>query len=329
VGIDLGTTHIHGLVASLDAGIVNEMEVPTEVGLGYGHVLRATATLIRDLVAASGVSEKRIVGVGMAVAGLVDRDRNVVEFSPDFGWRDADIISDLRDQVPYPIVFDNVSRVMAIGEWKLGDRHRDGTFVCINVGYGIGAGIMIDRVPLAGAHGMSGEFGHIVVDPDSEIRCMCGNSGCLEALASGRAIAEAARDRIASGERSTLALAYRTDHQLVTARAVAEAAYAGDDLAADVLESAARYLGLGIVTLINLFDPSSIVVGGGVAEAGDLFFETVRETVASRSLSRHSRELPISPSSFGPRAAVLGAVSLVLERVLALEPRFIARLEAL
>jgi predicted NBD/HSP70 family sugar kinase len=86
---------------------------------------------------------------------------------------------------------------------------------------------------------------------------------------------------------------------------------------------------LGIVTLINLFDPSSIVVGGGVAQAGDLFFETVRETVASRSLSRHSRELPISPSSFGPRAAVLGAVSLVLERVLELEPRFIARLEAL
>jgi len=171
---------------------------------------------------------------------------------------------------------------------------------------------------------MSGEFGHIVVDPHADARCMCGNKGCLEALASGRGISMAAQQQLAAGAPSMLSSDYNSDPSSITARVVARAAEAGDELATDVMRSAARYLGLGIVTLVNLFDPSFISIGGGVASAGEWFLDIVRSTVSSRSLSRHSRELRIAASSFGRKAAVLGAVSLVLERVLRLEPRFIA-----
>ena len=327
VGIDLGTTHIDGVVANLDAELVTEMRIPALVEAGYEAVIERTSALVRDLIDASGVPMNRVLGVGMAVAGLVDLERNVVEYSPDFGWRDADVVADMQRSVPFPVVFDNVSRVMALGERAFGSGRETDTFICINVGYGIGAGIITNGLPYAGAHGMSGEFGHIVVDPHSDARCMCGNRGCLEALASGRGISMAAQQRLAAGTPSMLASDYRSDPSSITARAVAQAAGSGDELCAQVMGSAARYLGLGIVTLVNLFDPSLIVIGGGVASAGERFLEVVRSTVADRSLSRHARNLEIVPSSFGAKAAVLGAVSLILERVLSLESRFIAALQ--
>ncbi|TFH05131.1 MAG: ROK family transcriptional regulator, partial [Spirochaetales bacterium] len=197
IGIDLGTTHIDGIVANLDAEVVTEMRIPTFVESGYHEVIGRTALLIRDLVDRSGVPAEKILGVGMAVAGLVDRKRKIVEFSPDFGWHQVDIISDLRVEVPYPIVFDNVTRVMALGELHYGHGHQYESFICINVGYGIGAGVISEGKPFYGAHGMSGEFGHTVVDPYSDARCLCGNTGCLEALASGRGISMAAQRSLA------------------------------------------------------------------------------------------------------------------------------------
>lgn len=318
IGIDLGTTHIDGIVANLDAEVVTEMRIPTFVESGYDEVINRTALLIRDLLDRSGVPSSRILGIGMAVAGLVDRKRKIVEYSPDFGWHDANIVKDLRRSVPFPIVFDNVTRVMSLGELHFGLGQKTSNFICINVGYGIGAGVISEGKPFFGAHGMSGEFGHIVVDPYADARCMCGNTGCLEALASGRGIAMAAQKQLSTGAKSVLADSFRADPSSITARTVAHAAANGDEVAGGVLTSAARYLGLGIVNLVNLFDPDAIVIGGGVATAGETFFDTIRATVSERSLSRHSRGIEITPSSFGSKASVMGAVSLVLDEVLSL-----------
>jgi predicted NBD/HSP70 family sugar kinase len=296
IGIDLGRTHLDAIISDLNARVATEIRIPTFAESGYEEVIGRTSLLIRDIVDRSGLPATRILGVGMAVAGLVDR--------PD---------------VPYPMVFDNVTRVMALGEvhFGIGQKYRD--FVCINVGYGIGAGVVTGGQPFFGAHGMSGEFGHIVVDPGSPVRCLCGNQGCLEALASGRGISIAAQERLARGEKSALGAAYGADPASITARAVAEAASDGDTVATEVLTRAAEYLGLGIVNLVNLFDPEAIVIGGGVAEAGPVFLDTVRDVVSKRSLSSHARQLSVMKSSFGSRSAVMGAISLVLDRVLSFQ----------
>jgi glucokinase-like ROK family protein len=316
IGIDLGATHVDGIIANLTADIISEIRIPTLMNGGYNEVIHITAQLISDLVERSGIQSSKILGIGMAVAGLVNRKRKIVEVSPDFGWHDVDIVADLQNSVPYSVVIDNVTRVAALGELHFGHGKKYNNFVFINVGYGIGAGVIVDGKPYIGAHGTSGEFGHIVIDPHSTARCLCGETGCLEALASGRGIAMAAQQRLRGGEESVLSDLFGADPSYISARAVADAAADGDELSLSVLQSAFRYLGLGVVNLVNLFDPDAIIIGGGVAESGELLFETIQEVVSERSLSRHSRELKIVPASFGLKASVMGAVSLVLGEVL-------------
>jgi len=257
VGVDLGTTAIRGILADLSAGILAEVETYTPVEAGFGKVMESVATVVDRLLSTEPAKKKRIHGIGMAVAGLINNKSKVVEFSPDFGWENVNIRQALNSRFDVPVIFDNVTRVMAMGElWNgKGRGYRD--FVCVNVGYGIGAGIVSNRQPFHGAEGLAGEFGHITLEKDSPIQCKCGNYGCLEALASGRGIALAAQRALESGRESVLRSACEWDLSLVTAKMVSRAAEAGDELAHEVFIRAAGYVGIGIATLINLFNPPS------------------------------------------------------------------------
>jgi glucokinase-like ROK family protein len=262
----------------------------------------------------------------MAVAGLINNKRNIVEFSPNFHWHDVDITGYLAQKTDIPVFFDNVTRVMALGELCYGVGRKYKNFICVNVGYGIGAGIIINGQPLLGTKGMSGEFGHITLEKDSRVQCYCGNCGCLEALASGSGIARAARSELESGAKSILFDMCNGVPDDVTAEMVAEAAKKGDVVAWNVFRRAAEYLGIGISALINLFNPEAVVIGGGVTEAGDILFDAVRNTVKARSLNRISKEVEILPATFGLKAAVMGAVSLIMQKVLNLDYRNGAKL---
>jgi glucokinase-like ROK family protein len=315
IGIDLGTTNIYGVLSDFDAKIVAEVRTPTHIEDGFAGVMKRTADVIADLVADPSVENKRIYGIGMAVAGLINRKRNIVEFSPDFHWHNVDVIASLASVHPYPIIIDNVTRVMALGEMWYGLGKRFKNLICVNVGYGIGAGIIVNGKPLYGPLGLAGEFGHITLEKDSQVQCDCGNFGCLEALASGNAIAKAACTRLLAGDRSLLLEYCGGDPTKVTAETVAAAAKQGDPLAWDIFDRAVEYLGIGIAGLVNLFSPEAIVIGGGVAQAGDILFEKVRKTVNARSLNKISAGVLLKPATFGMKAAVMGAVSLVLNEV--------------
>ena len=316
IGIDLGTTNIYGVLSDFDAKIIAEVRRPTCVEEGFSNVMRRTADVITSLINEPSVKDKRIYGIGMAVAGLINRKRNIVEFSPDFHWHNVDVVEALSQFHKYRIFFDNVPRVMAMGErwFGLGKKYKN--LICVNVGYGIGAGIIIDGKPLCGPLGMAGEFGHITLDKDSLVQCDCGNFGCLEALASGNAIAKSAIKRLREGERSLLLELCDGDISKVTAEMVANAAKQGDVLSWTVFERAMEYLGIGIAGLVNLFSPEAVVIGGGVAQAGEILFEKVRKTVNARSLSMISSNVMIRPATFGVKTAVMGAVSLVLSEVI-------------
>jgi glucokinase-like ROK family protein len=318
IGIDLGTTNIYGVLTDFEAKIVAEIRTPTCVEEGFASVMRRTGDVITGLVNEPSIKEKRIYGIGLAVAGLINRKREVVEFSPDFHWHNVNVVEALSAAHPYPIILDNVTRVMAMGERWFGLGKETKNFICVNVGYGIGAGIIIDGKPLYGPMGMAGEFGHITLDKDSPVQCDCGNFGCLEALASGNAIAKSARKRLAEGEKSLLRELCAGDLSKVTAEMVAGAAKQGDALSWSVFDRAMEFLGVGIAGLINLFNPEAVVIGGGVAQAGDILFEKVRKTVNARSLNILSSNVPVKPATFGLKTAVMGAVSLVLNEVLSL-----------
>jgi len=326
IGIDLGTTHIYGVLCNLDAEIIAELKRPTNVDEGFARIMQRTSQIIKDLEAQLRAKKGRICGIGMAVAGLINIKRNIVEFSPDFHWHNVDVRGELAQWHKVPIIFDNVTRVMALGEKWYGIGRKYDNFICINVGYGIGAGIIIEESPLYGSSGMAGEFGHLTLDKNSDIQCDCGNYGCLEALASGNAIAKAGQKALAGGTRSLLLEISNGDASRVTAEMVANAAKQGDPVAWGVFDKAAEYLGIGIAGLINLFSPEAVVIGGGVAQAGDILFDKVRKTVAARSLKKISSEVEIRPATFGIKAAVMGAVSLILREVLNLNHKNIGLL---
>ncbi len=319
IGIDLGTTNIYGILADLNANLIHEEKRPTKLEEGFYSIMEQTSEIIAILGQKASEKRKRLCGIGMAVAGLINKHRNIVEFSPNFHWHDVDIVGNLGQKFNIPIYFDNVTRVMALGELCYGIGKQCKNFVFINIGYGIGAGIILDGQPLLGSVGMAGEFGHITVEKDSQTQCDCGNFGCLEALASGQGIARSAREELKKGAQSILLEMCGGDLQKLTAEMVASAAKKGDVLAWNIFSRAAEYIGLGISALINLFNPEAVVLGGGVVQAGEILFDNVRKTINARALNRSARGVPLLPATFGLKAAAMGAVSLVMSKLLNLE----------
>jgi len=316
IGIDLGTTNIHGFLTDLDAKVLAEIKTPTRVDGGFDRVMERTSEVISELRSHLGDRKGRVCGIGLAIAGLINRDREIVEFSPDFHWHGVDVRAALsRTHRDIPIIFDNVTRVMALGEIWYGAGRDYQDFIMINIGYGIGGGVIIRGTPLYGSQGMAGEFGHMTFEKDSDAQCECGNFGCLEALASGNAIAKAARKELERGAESDLRTACGGDLSRLTAEMVAHSAKRGDAVAWKVFDRAAEYIGLGIAGLINLYNPQAVFIGGGVAQAGDILFDRVRRTVQARALNKISGNVSILPATFGLKSAVMGAVSLILSSV--------------
>jgi glucokinase-like ROK family protein len=315
IGIDLGTTDIYGVLTDLDARVIAEVKRPTRVDEGFSRVMKRTSDLINELRDHLGGKKGKVRGIGLAIAGLINRERDIVEFSPNFNWHNVNVRAALPQAGEIPIVFDNVTRVMALGEMWYGSGRNYRNFVMVNVGFGIGAGIIIQGRPLYGLKGLAGEFGHIILEKDSRVQCGCGNFGCLEALSSGSAIAKAAQRELLGGAVSILTDMCGGDPSRLTAEMVAKAAKQGDSLAWTIFDRAAEYLGLGIAGIINLFNPEAVFIGGGVAQAGDILFNRVRKTVNARALSKTAADVTILPASFGPKAAVMGALSLILSGV--------------
>jgi glucokinase-like ROK family protein len=329
VGVDVGRTNTHAALANLDATVVEQTTCPTNVDEGFLAVMDRVAGLVQHLIASSRVDPHDIMGVGVAVGGLIRKERSIIESSPDFGWTEVDAVSELEKRLGLPVRLDNVTRVTAIGEYHFGIGKRFQDFICVNVGYGVGAGIIVGGAPFYGSHGTAGEFGHTVVSKGDPRLCNCGNRGCVEAIASGYGIANTARERVRAGEPSALRGACGGDLDRISAEMVAQASRQGDELASSVLREAMELLGVGILNLVNLFDPEAIVLSGRVALAGDLVLSTIREIVDSRAINLRKRDIHVGLAAHGERAAVMGAIALILDELLQLNLVHRSRSDAL
>jgi len=316
IGIDLGTTHIDGVLANLNAETITEIRCETHLEEGFESILNRTSDIICDLREHPEVKGKKVLGVGLAVPGLINRSKNIIEISPDLSWEYVDLKKVLKEKCDLPLKFDNVTRVMALGELWYGAGRAAKYFIVINIGYGIGAGIIVDGKPLYGPFGMAGEFGHMTMDKDSKVKCACGNLGCLEALASGHAIADMAIKEIKAGKMSNLKDKVNGNLQNIDTKMVAESARQGDHLSQKIFSEAVDYLGTGIASMINLISPQMVLIGGGVAQAEDLIFEQVRKIARERTVQTRSRNVKIQPVTFGQKAATKGAVALILNEAL-------------
>jgi glucokinase-like ROK family protein len=316
IGIDIGATFIRSALSNLDGEFVFEIHVPTNLKKGFDGVMEQVGELIEKLCERARQKSLKLWGIGIAVCGMVNKNSGMVEYSPIFGWRNADIRAALSKYTVLNIALGNVTHLIALGELLYGVGKKHQSFICINIGYGIGSGIIIEGKLFGGADGIAGEVGHIVVDKYNPRKGLEGISGTLEALASGYGVADVAIERAAAEVKSSL---HSLSTEDIDAKRVFEAAKKGDHLADEIINEVATNLGIGIDTLIKLFNTECIVLSGGLVQNGEMLIERIRKSVAKYSMNAISRSVPIVTSEFGENAALMGSFSLILEKILLLE----------
>ena len=318
IGIDLGATNIRAGLSDLEGLFINEIQTSTDIYGGIDKICEQIGELSEKLIIRSKIDKQKVLGIGLAVAGLINSENGIIEYSPLFNWSKVDLREELSKHISFPIYYDNVSRVTAFGELLngVGKKYRD--FICVNVAYGIGAGIIIGGKPFYGSQGFAGELGHVVVDQNSSYTGKDGIRGCLEALSSGYGIAEITKYRLSNDKNSKSVL---NEIENITAKIVVDAAKAGDELAIEIFNDAMQHLGVAIDMLIKLFDPKVIVFSGGLTKSGDIFFEKLSHAVMKNKLValESDNETKLLPSSFREDAALIGAISLIISRILQFE----------
>ncbi len=313
IGVDLGTLHTTITIIDLLGRIEKRIEYPTNCQLEKDNILEKLKANIYNIIKNSGLKRKKIAGIGVAAPGLIDK-KGTMLITPNFGWRDTPLREILEKKFHIPVFVDNNVNAMALAESEFGEGQGVKNFVFINVGMGIGAGVVINGELFYGESNCTGEIGHTTVDYNGP-KCSCGNNGCLEVMASGPAVTKRAIKAIKEGEKSLISELVNYELNQISAEIVATAANQGDKLGRSIMEETGEYLGTGVANIINLFNPELVIVGGGVAQAGDLIFEPLKKAVQKRAFSVSAEVAKIIPVSLGKDCTVIGAAALVLKEI--------------
>jgi glucokinase len=312
LGVDLGGTNIVVGAARADGSHVSTRSEPTRADQGADAVVERMArmvdTVMAQTMAERGVKRDAFVGVGIGAPGPLDREKGIVIVTPNLGWKNFPLRDRISKAVGLPATLDNDANCATVGEWWLGAARGGKNVIGVTIGTGIGGGLILNGQLYHGASDVAGEIGHITIDSTGRL-CGCGNYGCLEAYASGPAIAQRARELLAGDEPSSLTKTVNGELDQLTARIVYDAAKEGDFLARLVVRDTARFLGAGVANLLNIFNPDVVVLAGGVAMAGDTLFEPLRAEVRRRAFRPAVEACRIVPGTLGDAAGVLGAIA--------------------
>jgi len=317
IGVDLGATSLDIAVLRPDLGLVARHAEDADVRAGPGVVLARVRDVMRELLAANGISPKKVIGIGMGVPGPVDFASAQLVNPPLMPEWDSFSIRDyLGEAFAAPVFVDNDVNLMALGElWRL--QRSLHNFMVIKVGTGIGCGIVCHGEVYRGANGSAGDVGHICVDQAGP-RCHCGNFGCVEAMAAAPAITRLATEAAEAGESRALAELLKANGRL-SAVDVGQASRNGDAAANAIIQRAGSLIGQMLASVVNFFNPSHVFIGGGVTQIGPLFLASVRQSVYHRSLALSTRHLEIQYTPLGAQAGLVGAGALAMQESLRLQ----------
>src|SRR5512138_1931333 len=314
IGVDLGGTNIVVGAMSADGQHHYAMRsVPTSSELGAEGVADRIVAVIEgvvlDTIAQTNSNRRDFIGVGIGAPGPLDRDKGIVIVAPNLGWRMFPLRDRIAERLDLPATLDNDANCATVGEWWQGAAKGATNVIGMTIGTGIGGGLILDGKLFHGSSDVAGEIGHTTIDLNGR-HCKCGNYGCLEAYASGPAIATRAREVLVR-EESASAMPAMVGGKLdaITAQTVYDAAKAGDQVANEIVRDTARYLGAGIANLLNTFNPDTVVVAGGVTAAGDALFVPLRAKVRRRAFKPAVQAARIVSGTLPGSAGVVGAVA--------------------
>ncbi len=313
LGVDLGGTNIVVGAMPSDGRSMHAVRTePTRAEDGAdgvtARIARMVEATIAETMAETGVTRADFAGVGIGAPGPLDRETGVVLITPNLGWTNYPLRDRISDAVGLPAALDNDANCATLGEWWIGAARGAQHAIGLTIGTGIGGGLILNGALYHGASGIAGELGHTSIDANGR-RCKCGSYGCLEAYASGPAIAVRAREALDGGESSLLPSLVDGDLDRITAQTVYDAAERGDQLALGVVRATAGFLGTGIANLLNIFNPEVVVIAGGVTQAGDALFEPLRAEVRRRAFKPAVAVCRIVPGELPGTAGVAGAVA--------------------
>lgn len=315
LGIDLGGTKILTAVVTTRGNILSKDYCVTPVAGGKEAVIRAILKSgDRALKQADmKVAELRAIGVG--VAGLSNPETGILFTSPNLpGLRDVPLGDIIEKGFGKKTFLINDADAAALGEFYFGAGRGTRNFIYVTLSTGIGGGIIIDGKLYTGATGMAGEVGHITIDDDGPL-CSCGNRGCWESLASGTALARETRREIELGARTSILSCAGGDVDKVTAEVVQKAAEAGDALAKRLISRTACYVGVGLASLINLFNPELIVIGGGLSNMGDMLLAPAYQVAENRAFKQSYGAVRFARAELGQNSGVLGVAVFALQQM--------------
>jgi glucokinase len=319
LGIDIGGTNVVvGGVAEDGSALVAGDSEPTHAEAGASDVLDRLVALASRAIERirQEVPGAEILGVGVGAPGPLDTRRGIVLLTPNLGWVDMPLRQIIHDRLGLPAALDNDANCAVLGEWWVGAARGSRHAIGITIGTGIGGGLILDGRLYHGASDVAGEIGHTTIDTEGR-HCKCGNYGCLEAYASGPNIALRAIEALEAGAESRLPAYVAGDLRQVTAQTVYQAAQDGDELALEVVNDTAKFLGVGIGNLLNVFNPEVVVVCGGVTLAGDHLFVPMRREVARRAFKPAVAACRIVPGELAGTAGVYGAARVFLDQTAA------------
>lgn len=306
IAVDLGGTKIACALTDLEGHIISENTIPTNAKEGEQEVLKRISSAIEKVLEDGKKSRDEIKAIGIGSPGPLDSGRGIILDTPNLPLKNVEIVRHIEDRFKIKTFLENDANAAAIGEYLFGAGKGTRNMVYITVSTGIGAGAIIDGKIYRGTTCNALELGHITILPDGP-RCNCGNFGCLEVLASGTAIAREADKALAQGIGSSL-----YNYEKVTSREVFKEAGLGDKLALEVIDKALGYLGIGVANAITAFDPEKVVIGGGVAMAGDILFDKVRKVVKERSFKVLNESCEIVPASLKTKSGIIGAAAVAI-----------------
>lgn len=292
IGVDLGRFRLKIIVSNLQGEILLRKAINISHISDDQEILMMIEENINEIIENPRFEKEKIMGIGIGVPGLVEPQTGKILYSPDFGWRNIDFVTPLKEKFEIWIAIDNSNRAEALGEKWLGVGRNANNIFCVNIGHGIGAAILKGDEIYRGSNGAGGEFGHIILEKDGPL-CDCGNRGCLEALSSGNAIAKKMKKK--------------------EAKEVFDLARTGNAEAKAVIDNAAEYLGIGIASAINLLDPDMVILSGGVVQSYDLLEEKIQQTVKERVMKYKGREIKIRAGILGEDATAIGATVLLIK----------------
>ncbi len=315
IGIDIGGTKISMVLGTHAGKILSRRVISTQTDLQTRGCLEEMAENLQRLIRDSGISKKQILGIGVGLPGPVDTQKGVVPRSPHLGgWKGFPLQKWLSKKMGLPVFVANDANAAAIGEKIFGQGRKAKNFIYMTVSTGIGGGLVVNGELVEGASFVAGEVGHMTVVPKGEA-CKCGKLGCLEAYASGTAIAAFAAKEIKAGKIFRIPR-FTTQGNKITAREIGLAAEKGDSLALKVYERAGFYLGVGIANLLNVLNPEMIILGGGVFKsAPPHFWRAMLQSAKREAWPQAFQAVKIVRTKLGDLVGDLGALALVFEKL--------------